>query len=947
MYLNKSLSGFALLAVASAAAAAPSGASVVDNSATVEHNGSVTNVTVHSNKAIINWQDFSIAKGEEVNFIDNANSVTLNRVTGNKASQIHGKLTATGKVFLVNPNGIVFGQNATIDVGGLVASTTNISDKNFIAGYETGKYKFDQATPGSAITIESSGVTFANTGVAVLVAPSVSNQGFIQADVGKLVLASGEIFTLDLYGDDLITFDAAPLLGQVTSGEIHNTGNEVVLMAAVADDILESMINVDGYIEANKVILSGDTIRFVGPGEVDAAQTDVYYTEDDYRTPINYASLIAGDTQTHLWVHNADDLQRIQQTRNKNDSTLSNNYALSGDIDLTGINFRPIGRDANDATKNNAYTGTFDFNNHEISNLNIEQETPDRSIGRVRNEIHTGLFAKLDGATVIDANITNANVDGNYYWITRFGEKLNYYKQSTGVLAGAANNTTLLGETNIQAENVAGQRYVGGVLGKATGDINVDGDFNVSADTLSAQIFRLGGAIGIIENAQVNFNDDVSVDIGNFTPDYHASVTGGFAGELNNSAIAFAKTPTLASENVAGAINVGGYFGYVYNSSITGDLLNTSDVYARSGTAGGIAGNFNDSTINGTLINKGNISGDSFAGGIAGIIHNTDISQAGNHGNITVENSYAGGIAGRAQQSDLSFIYSTDQDSTVQGADIIGGLVGQLRDGATITNAIVANNVVATNGAAGGVVGHVYGNAINDGTAMGATALSNVLALNNSVTGNDAGTIAGHAYGYFAQSDSLHDAARNEGKGLALQAVGNDLGINIFTVTDNITDDYYDNQTIYEAAGLDFTSDWHIVKTQPQDYYASLQWCGLACTVELIGSRSALAASLNSQNGQSGQIVDSQQNDTILLSSDEFSAYYSSLEYHSLLEGLNQESSDYMGERLSADVVSQTTVIETFSKDYYRNRDLDKANSKRHDLDAQLIDALIDISASN
>ena len=79
------------------------------------------------------WDDFSIGTGHAVTFDQqNAQSISLNRVVGVNPSEIFGTLTANGQIFLINPNGVLFGQNATLDVGGLVAATLNISNTDFI-----------------------------------------------------------------------------------------------------------------------------------------------------------------------------------------------------------------------------------------------------------------------------------------------------------------------------------------------------------------------------------------------------------------------------------------------------------------------------------------------------------------------------------------------------------------------------------------------------------------------------------------------------------------------------------------------------------------------------------------------------------------------------------------------------------------------------------------------
>ncbi len=85
--------------------------------------------------SIINWQSFSIAPGELTRFVQqNASSSVLNRITGQNPSQILGALQSNGKVFLINPNGIVFGANSRVDVNGLVASSLNLTDADFLSG---------------------------------------------------------------------------------------------------------------------------------------------------------------------------------------------------------------------------------------------------------------------------------------------------------------------------------------------------------------------------------------------------------------------------------------------------------------------------------------------------------------------------------------------------------------------------------------------------------------------------------------------------------------------------------------------------------------------------------------------------------------------------------------------------------------------------------------------
>ena len=95
-------------------------------------------IVQNSASTALNWQSFSIGAGETVLFVQpGANAVALNRVIGPDPSTLLGNLSSNGQVFLVNPNGILFGQGASVNVGGLVASTLNITDSDFMAGRYT------------------------------------------------------------------------------------------------------------------------------------------------------------------------------------------------------------------------------------------------------------------------------------------------------------------------------------------------------------------------------------------------------------------------------------------------------------------------------------------------------------------------------------------------------------------------------------------------------------------------------------------------------------------------------------------------------------------------------------------------------------------------------------------------------------------------------------------
>ena len=128
--------GLALLLAASGPALAVDTGTIVGGAGSIAHNGATTQINQSSDKLIVNWNNFNIASGEAVNINQpGVRSAILNRVTGNQgATAIDGALNAKGRVFIVNPNGVVFGNTASVNVGSLVATTLNVNDDQFLHG---------------------------------------------------------------------------------------------------------------------------------------------------------------------------------------------------------------------------------------------------------------------------------------------------------------------------------------------------------------------------------------------------------------------------------------------------------------------------------------------------------------------------------------------------------------------------------------------------------------------------------------------------------------------------------------------------------------------------------------------------------------------------------------------------------------------------------------------
>lgn len=266
------------LGLMSTAVAEPQGGVVRAGAATIVQAGGNTRIEQGSERAVIDWRSFGVGTGEAVLFKQpSRTSATLNRVTGDQLSLILGRIDANGQVALVNPNGIVFGKGAQVNVGALIASTANISNANFMDG----RLHFDEAGQPGASVVNQGRLTAADGGLVALVAPHVCNDGLIQARLGKVALASGDRFTLDLYGDGLIKLavsaergtallDASgpPLGARIEhTGTISADGGQVVLVSAPdAKAVLDQVINLSGTIQADAVAEQGGRIVLLGQG---------------------------------------------------------------------------------------------------------------------------------------------------------------------------------------------------------------------------------------------------------------------------------------------------------------------------------------------------------------------------------------------------------------------------------------------------------------------------------------------------------------------------------------------------------------------------------------------------------------------------------------------------------------------------------------------------------
>jgi filamentous hemagglutinin family protein len=242
----KPATGVVMLAFGAMLQAQPTGGVVTSGRAAFGGTSAQMTITQSTPNVAINWQSFGIQAGESVQFVQPSSaSVALNRVIGADPSAIMGRLSANGQVFLINPNGILFGPNASVNVGGLVASTVNMSDADLMSGH------YGLVGAGAGTVVNQGVIHAANGGSVVLLGSSVNNTGVVQA-----LSAENRQSTVVLLGNmDTGTVSVSGTLD--VSGGANQTGGRVVATAHHVG-LFNAHINASGDAGGGGVLIGGD-----------------------------------------------------------------------------------------------------------------------------------------------------------------------------------------------------------------------------------------------------------------------------------------------------------------------------------------------------------------------------------------------------------------------------------------------------------------------------------------------------------------------------------------------------------------------------------------------------------------------------------------------------------------------------------------------------------------
>jgi len=718
------LAALSLPLCASLSQASPVGGQVVSGTGSISLSAATTTITQTSQNLSLNWKGFNVGAQETVDFVQpSASAIAVNRISDTSGTQILGHLNANGQVYLINPNGVLFGQGAQVNVGGLVASTMELNDASLSGNTKT----FSGDGAGSVINLGS--INSAKGGYVALLGNTVSNQGSITAPQGTVALGAGSAATLTFANNSLVKMQVdQSLLNSLAEngGVIRANGGQVIMSAGAKDALLASVVNNTGVIEARTVENHEGTITLLGgmtagtvkvAGTLDASapaggnggsiETSAAHVAIDKTAHVTTA---AAQGKTGHWL--------IDPT----DYTVA---ATGGDITGTqlGINLATNNIEIKSST---GTTAAQDAGGNINVNQGVTWAANTTLTLTASNNVNVNANINATGASagiVFNPNTSNGTVTSSG------AGKLILASGVTVGLSGAASTLAIDGVKYTVIHDLAGLQAVG---------TNVAGNYALG-NTIDASATHAATptVFAPIANFTGNFNG-----LGNSVNDLTISSTG------NNVAL-FGGASTTGSLNNIGLVNAN-ITGNNYVAGLVAHLTlangSFSNNYSTGGTVNGLgyvgglaswvtlgSGDFSNNYVTSTA-SKGSVTGTSYTGGVVGWTTLTSGNFSNNYATVAVKDggitgSYMGGVVGWATltKGSLNNNYAT---GNVQGASYTGGLAGWT----TLTNGDFSINSATGNVTDSGISGAYAGGLVGWSTITKGDFVS------NSATGNVTGS---------------------------------------------------------------------------------------------------------------------------------------------------------------------------------------------------------------
>lgn len=244
------------------ASGGPTGGQIISGAGQIQQIGNTTTIHQASPTLSLNWQSFNIAPDQTVNFVQpGSHAIAINRIFSSTPSEIFGHLNANGQVWLINPNGVLFGQSAQVNVGGLIASTLDFDDSTL----DSSDRRFSGSGQGSIVNRGT--IVAANGGYVAMLGNQVSNQGVVTAQLGTVAMGGGSAVTLTFAGNQIVHLQVdRSTLGNLVENRqlIVADGGRVIMTAGAKDSLLASVVNNTGRVQAQTVQNHNGVITLLG-----------------------------------------------------------------------------------------------------------------------------------------------------------------------------------------------------------------------------------------------------------------------------------------------------------------------------------------------------------------------------------------------------------------------------------------------------------------------------------------------------------------------------------------------------------------------------------------------------------------------------------------------------------------------------------------------------------
>jgi filamentous hemagglutinin family protein len=767
-----------------AANAADASIAAGNGSAVVTTAGTTTTINQASQRVVVDWTALSTAANEALIFNQpNAAAIALNRITGSSPSTFLGSLSANGQVYILNPNGVLFGAGAQVNVGGLVASTMSMNTADFMNGGST----FTQNPNATGEVVNKGTINAASGGYIALLGRTVRNEGTINAPLGTVALGAGSNITLTFSGNSLVHMQVDESVFNTLAengGLIQADGGLVVMTAGAANSLLASVVNNTGTVEARTVQNHEGTITLLGgmeAGTVNVAGTLDASAQnggnggaiETSAATVNVADSARIDTRAPQglmgsWLVDPTDFTVAASGGNITGAALSAELKLSNitidTVHTTGSQAGDINvNDAVNWSSNSANASSSTLTLNAANNININAPMTWGVSGTPGNSATTGALAMNAGG------IINIGAAMNAFW--RAPLTMNTAASSTdhpstvnvnllpnaGGFAGAVN---FYSDAGVTAAGGAGLLAINGNNYTVISDVTPGSGVGVAGDTGTDSLqgmqnnpggyYALGSNIDASDTANWNGGTGFSAIV----HDENVYFTGMFDG-LGHTVTGLTEKPASAfSAGLFGSSN-----GTVRNvgmigTNILGTAISGADYSgALVGLNLGIVSNsyaidpsyvINPTT--GGMVSGAVISGRNEVGGLVGLNRNiidnsytnvfmpTGPSRVGSYG--------VGGLAG----NNYGIIRNSYAMGPVRSTGNAGGLVGSNVYG-TITNSHASGPVWSRGGGGGGLVGYAGQNSsIDNSYATGNISGSGVL---GGLVGRNYGAISNsYATGY-------------------------------------------------------------------------------------------------------------------------------------------------------------------------------------------------------